>query len=272
MSYLYYQLEKKGQIAWIYMNRPEKKNAMNPPAWTELIPIMKDIDEDDQIRVAIIAARGSIFCAGIDLIEMIPTIPELSDKDQKGGVKQRLIKKILVMQEGLSCIEKCRKPVIAAVHGKCIGAGLDLICACDIRLCTEDAEFSLREAAIAIVADMGVLQRLPHIVGQGITREMAYTANYINSKKAKDANLINEVYSDYDSLLKGAGEMAQVIASNSPIAVKAAKDVLNYGIGKSINDGLVYNAAMSADIIPSNDLIEAFTAFAQKRKPDFSGT
>src|SRR4030042_3190117 len=139
MEYVFYQLEKKAPIAWVYLNRPEKKNAMNPPAWTELIPIMKDCDEDDQIRVVVIAGKGSMFCAGIDLVGMIPELPELMEKEQLGGVKLSLLQKILRMQDGLSCIERCRKPVIAAVHGKCIGAGLDLITACDMRLCTEDA-------------------------------------------------------------------------------------------------------------------------------------
>jgi enoyl-CoA hydratase len=271
MSYEYYLLEKKPPIAWIYLNRPDKKNAMNPPAWKELIPIMQEIDQDPDIRVSIIAGKGEIFCAGIDLITMVGELPEIMDKDQKGAVKLKLIKKIYSLQDGLTCIDKSTKPVIAAVHGKCIGAGLDMITCCDIRLCTEDAEFSLREVAVGFVADVGVLQRIPHIVGQGITRELAYTAKNISSKKAKDIFLVNEIFKDRDELMAGAEKMALEIAANSPLAVQATKHVLNYGIGKSIDENLKYVAAISANIIPSNDLMEAFTAFSQKRKPNFTG-
>lgn len=147
-----------------------------------------------------------------------------------------------------------------------------MITACDIRLCSQDATFSLREAAVGFVADVGVLQRLPQIVGQGITRELAYTAKNIDARRAKEILLINEVYADREALLAAAEEMAIQIAENSPLAVQATKDVLKYGIGKSIDDGLQYVATMSANIIPSDDLMEAFTAFGEKRKPRFSGT
>jgi enoyl-CoA hydratase len=272
MDYVFYQVEKKPPLAWVYLNRPEKKNAMNPPAWVELIPIMKDLDEDEQIRAVIIAGRGTIFCGGIDLIGMIPELPELMDKEQKGGVKLKLYQKIIRMQEGLSCIEQCRKPVIAAVHGKCIGAGLDLITACDIRLCTVDAEFSLREAAVAFVADMGVLQRLSNISGQGIVRELAYTAKNISAVRAKEIHLVNETYPDMNALMKAAEDLAMEIAGNSPIAVKATKMVLNQLVASQSSENLIFNAVMSAAVIPSNDLFEAVTAFTQKRKPTFSGS
>ncbi len=272
MEYKFYKVEKKAPIAWVYLNRPEKKNAMNPPAWTELIPVMKDLDEDDEIRVIIIAGKGTIFCGGIDLLGMIPDLPELTDKEQKGGVKLKLYEKILRMQDGLSCIEQCRKPVIAAIHGKCIGAGLDMITACDIRLCTEDAEFSLREAAVGFVADMGVLQRISNIVGQGITRELAFTARNVTAKRAREMHLVNELFKNQDELMKGAEQMAMEIAGNSPIAVKATKLVLNRLVAGQVKESLVFNATMSAAVIPSNDLFEAVTAFTQKRKPTFTGS
>jgi enoyl-CoA hydratase len=271
-DYKFYLVEKKPPIAWVYLNRPEKRNAMNPPAWKELIPIFEDLDNDGSIRVVIISGKGKCFTGGIDLIEMSASLPEIADKEQKGGVKRKLLKSIYPLQETMTCIERCSKPVIAAVHGYCVGAGLDMITACDIRLCSEDATFSLREAAVAIVADVGVLQRIPHIVGQGITRELAFTAKYINAKRAKEVLLINEVFPDYDSLIKGAEELAMEIAEQSPLAVQSAKDVLNFGIGKSVDDGLKYVASMSTNITPSDDLFEAATAFVEKRKPKFPGT
>jgi enoyl-CoA hydratase len=272
MAYTYYMVEKKPPIAWVYLNRPEKKNAMNQPAWTELIPIMKELDDDEEIRVIILAGKGTMFCGGIDLLGMIPQLPELMEKEQKGGVKLSLYRKILNMQDGLSCIEQCRKPVIAAVHGKCIGAGLDMITACDIRLCTDDAEFSLREAAVAIVADMGVLQRISTIAGQGVVRELAYTAKNISAKRALEVNLVNATFRDQDGLMRGAEEMAMEIAANSPLAVKAAKMVLNQMFAAQVRESLAFNAALSTCIIPSNDLYEAVGAFSQKRKPSFTGS
>jgi len=221
--------------------------------------------------VIIVAGKGSDFCVGIDLMGMMGELPELMDPEQKGGVKWQLLKKIYPLQETMTSMEKIRKPVIAAVQGYCIGAGLDMISACDIRLCTKDAQFCLKEAAVGFVADVGVLQRLPLIVGQGITRELAFTAKNITAERAEKIMLVNGVYEDYKTLLAGAEKMAQQIADNSPLAVQASKDVLNFGVGKSIDDGLKYVASISANIIPSHDLMEAVTAFMEKRKPKFTG-
>jgi len=255
----------------VWLNRPAKKNAMNPPAWHELPPIMADLDADDAIRAVIIAARGPAFCAGIDLIAMAAELPELLEKEQKGGVKRRLMHKIFPLQETMTCIERCRKPVICAIHGYCVGAGLDMATACDIRLCSAEAVFSLREAAVGFVADVGVLQRLPLIVGQGIARELAFTAANFDAVRARQMLLVNAVFDDAEGLLAGARDLALQIAGNSPLAVQASKEVLNYGIGKSVADGLRYVASMSANIIPSDDLTEAMTAFIEKRKPRFPG-
>ena len=270
-KYEYYIVEKKPPIAWVYLNRPEKKNAMNLPAWREAMPIFDDLDKDPAIRVVIISGKGPCFTAGIDLMSMMEAVPEILNNEQKGGIKWSLLSKIYPLQETMTCIEKCRKPVIAAIHGYCVGAGLDMATACDIRLCSEDAIFSLRETAVGFVADVGVLQRIPLIVGQGIARELAYSAKDISAARAKEILLVNEVYKDYEELMKKAEKLAMEIAERSPLAVQASKEVLNYGIGKSVSDGLRYVASISANIIPSDDLMEAFTAFAEKRKPNFTG-
>jgi len=267
----YYLVEKKGPIAWVYLNRPAKKNAMHPPAWHDAPAIFTELDEDPEVRVIIVAGKGADFCVGIDLMGMMAELPELMDAEQKGGVKWQLLKKIYPLQETMTAMEKIRKPVIAAVHGYCIGAGLDMITACDIRLCTKDAQFCLKEAAVGFVADVGVLQRLPLIVGQGITRELAFTAKNITAERAEQIMLVNQVVEDYETLLAEAEKMALEIAENSPLAVQASKDVLNFGVGKTIDDGLKYVASISANIIPSHDLMEAVTAFMEKRKPKFTG-
>ncbi len=270
-GYEFYQVEKKPPIAWVYLNRQEKKNAMNPPAWKESIPIFEDLDADKEIRVVVISGRGPCFSAGIDLMGMAGELPELMDGEQKGGVKWRLLKRIYALQDAISCIERCRKPVIAAIHGYCIGAGLDMASACDFRICTEDAVFSLREAAVGFVADVGVLQRIPRIIGQGYARELAYTAKNFDAESARQMLLVNEVYDGYDALMDGAEKTALRIAANSPLAVKASKEVLNFGAGRTVEESLKYVATISANIIPSKDLMEAMTAFAEKRKPEFTG-
>lgn len=270
-NYEFYHVEKKPPVAWVYLNRPDKKNAMNPPAWKEIIPIFEDIDADKDIRAVIISGKGPCFSAGIDLVGMSRELPELMENEQKGGIKWRLLKKIYALQDAISCIEWCRKPVIAAIHGHCIGAGLDMATACDIRLCTSDAVFSLREAAVGFVADVGVLQRIPRIVGQGYARELAYTAKNFEAASAKEMLLVNAVYEGYDALMDGARKMAEKIAANSPLAVEASKDVLNFSMGRPNDEGLKYVASVSTNIIPSKDLMEAMTAFAEKRKPNFSG-
>ncbi|HPA84739.1 MAG TPA: crotonase/enoyl-CoA hydratase family protein [Deltaproteobacteria bacterium] len=270
-SYNFYRVEKKGHVAWVFLNRPEKKNAMGPDAWKEIIPIFVDIDTDDEIRVAVIAGEGKDFSAGIDIMGMAPMVPTLKNWDMSAKGTVNLFKAIFPLQDAMTCVEKCSKPVICAFHGYCIGAALDLGSACDIRLASEDAKISLREAAVSIIADVGVLQRLPHIVGQGVTREMAFTAKFIDAKRAKEVNLVNAVYPDREALLKAAGELADEIAAQAPLAVQGAKDVLNYCRGKSIADGLEYVAARSAMILPSEDLAETMAAFMEKRPPKYKG-
>jgi len=270
-DYEFYKIEKKGPVAWVYLNRPEKNNAMNLPAWTEAVPVFESLDTDPDIRAVVVAGKGNCFCAGLDLMEMASAVPELAEPNPQGGSKWRLVRKISALQETMNVIERCRKPVIAAIHGHCIGAGLDMAAACDVRLCTADAQFSLKEAAIGIVADVGALQRLPRIVGQGITRELAFTAAFIDAQRARNVLLVNEVFSDLDDLMASAQAMAETISENSPLAVQAAKEVLNYSAGRPVEDGLRYVSGTSANIIPSADLMEAVAAFAEKRKPKFTG-
>ena len=134
-TYQFYRVEKHPPVGWVYLNRPDKKNAMNPPAWQEAPSIFADLDRDDTIRVVVLAAEGPSFSVGIDLVEMAAAVPEITAPGQGGGVKWRLLGRIHQLQETMNCIARCRKPVIAAIHGHCFGAGLDMATACDMRLC-----------------------------------------------------------------------------------------------------------------------------------------
>lgn len=270
-KYKVFEVEREGNIAWVFMNRPDKLNACGPDFWREIINVMEEMDADDDVRVVILAGRGKAFTSGIDLIAMAPEVPALTEKGVMGRKKMELVKKILNLQDSITALEKCRKPVIAAIHGYCIGAGVDIITACDIRLAAYDATFSVREVRLAIVADVGTLQRLPRIVGEGFAKELTYTAKDIDAKRAGEMGLINSVYPDKDALYAGAKEMAEEIAEQSPLAVMSAKEVINYCRDKTVADGLDYVAQRSANILPSDDLFEALTAFAERRKPKFTG-
>ncbi|MCX7943460.1 MAG: enoyl-CoA hydratase-related protein [Deltaproteobacteria bacterium] len=269
MDYKFYKVDKEQDIGYIYLNRPEKKNALNYTAFLELPQIISEMDSDDEIRVIIIGSSGDTFSSGIDLFDMSNEIEEIRNPDQKGHTKWTLIKKIRKLQDTVNCLQNTDKPTIAAVNGLCIGAGLDLISGCDIRLCSKDAKFSLKEASVGFVADMGVLQRLPLIIGEGNTRELAFTARFIDSETALRIHLVNEVFEDKSSLMAGARNIALEIASNSPIAVRATKRVLNFISEEQIKRGLDFVASISANIIPSEDLYEAINAFLEKRRPEF---
>jgi enoyl-CoA hydratase len=173
--------------------------------------------------------------------------------------------------ECCNIIEECKKPVIAAVHGACVGAGLDIISACDIRLCSEDATFSLREAGIGLVADMGSIQRLPMVIGQGFTREMAFTARFFTAKEAERMHLVNAVYPDREALLEGARNLAATIADNPPLAVQNSKEVLNRCRYLQVWEGMLLSGQMNRIMFGTEDFKEAAMAFLQKRKPVFKG-
>jgi enoyl-CoA hydratase len=270
-SYKVFEIKKKDHIAWVFMNRPEKLNACGPDFWREIIDVMNEMDTDDDVRVVILAANGKAFTTGIDLVGMVPELPTLTEKGVQGGKRFKLVKDIMRLQESITCVDRCRKPVIAAVHGWCIGAGVDLISACDIRLASADARFSVREARVAIVADVGTLQRLPRIIGEGRAKELTYTAKDITAERAGEIGLLNEVFPDRDALYAAAEEMAREICDSSPLAVMAAKEVINYCRDKTVADGLDYVANRSANILPSDDFFEAIAAFAERRKPKFTG-
>jgi len=270
-KYKVFEIEKRDHIGWVFMNRPKKLNAVGSDFFREVHDVMGDMDDDDDIRVIILAGRGRCFTAGTDLFGLFSEVPGITERGVMGRKRYNLVKFFLEGQESISIFDKVRKPVIAAIHSYCIGAGVDIITACDIRLASEDALFSVREARLGICADVGTLQRLPRIVGEGYAKELTYTTKDIDAQKAKDIGLLNEVYKDVDSLFAGAEAMAKEIAEQSPLAIMSAKEVMNYCRDKSVADGLNYVAQRSANILPSEDVFEAFKAFTEKRKPNFTG-
>jgi enoyl-CoA hydratase len=168
-------------------------------------------------------------------------------------------------------VARCQKPVIAAVHGYCLGGGIDLISACDIRLAAANAVFSVRETRMAMVADVGTLQRLPGIIGKGHVAELVFTGDDIGAERAREIALVNHVFPDQETTLATARAMAGRIAANSPLAVTGTKRVLAYCDGKSVDDGLTYVATWNAAFVTSEDLAEAMASFVEKRRPVYRG-
>ena len=268
MGYDHLEIEHTGQVATVWLNRPEKLNAMSEDMWVDLPTAMADLDADDLVRAVILAGRGPSFTVGID-IGMLSSL-------QPSGLSQaqanhRLYTQIRQLQLTASCLADSPKPVIAAVHGHCLGAGMDLITACDIRYGSADSVFSIRETRMAIVADVGTLQRLPAIVGSGHTAELAFTGSDIDGTRAAEIGLLNRVLPDATATHSAALELASQIGANSPLVVRGIKAVLAAGSNRSTADALEFVARWNAAHLISGDLMEALAAFVEKRPPDFKG-
>lgn len=266
MSYQNLEIVIEDHVATVTLARTESMNALSLSFTTEIATAFRELGANDEVRVIVLASKAKAFCAGLDL-------KEFAAIGMKGTAKSSLEfpEKLRALFESCDGIEACPKPVIAAVNGMCIGGGLDIISACDIRLCTQDATFSLREAAIGLVADMGVLQRLPHVIGQGFTREMAFTARFYKAEEAEKMGLVNAVYPDAPAMMDGANKLARQIAANAPLAVQATKEVLNVSRQATVQDGMSLAKHKNMVLMLSQDLKEAFVSFMEKRKPDFKG-
>jgi enoyl-CoA hydratase/carnithine racemase len=261
-----FKIVKEGYVAWLVLNRPEKRNSMTDEFFTELGESFRTFDADPEVRVVVVRAEGKGFTAGLDLAAASSLIG-----DGSAANREALRKRILAIQDAISAVERCRKPVIAAVHGWCIGGGVDLTSACDIRLAARDAVFSIRETRIGIIADLGTLQRLPSIIGHGWTRELALTGRDFTAEEALKMGFITRLCEDRDTLLREAKTLADVIAGLPPLTVQGTKEVLLQSRDEGVGPGLAYVAQKNAAQIPSEDMLEAVAAFLEKRQPTFKG-
>ncbi len=273
-------IEHDEGVATVWLDRAEARNAMGLDLWRDLPRAMAAVGADLAVRAVVIAAKGPHFSVGLDLKAMGNMLANGGNDEGAGtgtpaasmAARGRAARtEVLRLQDAITAVARCPKPVIAAVHGYCIGGGVDLIAACDIRLASADAVFSVREAKMAIVADLGSLQRLPAIVGPGHLAELAYTGKDITAERAKEIGLVNDVAADADGVVKSAHAMAAEIASNSPLAVQGTKAVLAANEGRTVAEGLDYVATWNAGMLASDDLTEAVTAFMEKRTPKFTG-
>ena len=271
-----FSVERDGHVATLWLDSPDRRNAMGRAFFGDLPGLVDDLTDDPEVRAIVIAARGPAFTVGLDLKEMGGT---LSGGPGSGGGKSsdalrrtQAYREIKKLQDSFTTLADCPKPTIAAVHGWCIGGGIDLITCCDIRLASADAKFSVRETKVAIVADIGTLQRLPTIIPKGHVAELVFTGKDIPADRAKEIGLVNDVLPDADSVVKAAHELAAEIAANPPLVVQGAKQVMRASDGRPASDGLDYVAVWNSAFLQSNDLLEAMAAFIEKRPPDFTGT
>ena len=265
------RVERKDHVAEVTLLGPGKGNAMGPDFWRELPSVFGELDADPDIRAIVLTGSGKNFSYGLDLPAMMGDWAGMLGGDSLAGPRTEFLGTIRRLQAAVSSIAECRKPVIAAVSGWCIGGGVDVISACDIRLAGADAKFSVREVKVAIVADIGSLQRLVGIIGEGHLRELALTGKDIDAARAEKIGLVNDVYADQDAVLAAAHELADEIAANPPLVVQGTKDVLGHEREARVADGLRYVAAWNSAFLPSKDLGEAVSAFLERRPPKFSG-
>lgn len=268
MAYETMCLKIEDGIAHVELTRGSEFNTMNKAFWPEMVKIFGEIENDPLARVVVLSGQGRHFTSGLDLNDFTAGLTATEGEPARSA--EALRRTILNMQETMSVLDRCRLPVLAAIQGACIGGGIDLISACDIRYCTEDAFFCVQETNIGMTADVGTLQRLPHMLPYGILRELTYTGRRMMASEAREWGLVNKIYSDRAALLNGVKEIAQEIASKSPLTTVGNKEMLNYARDHSIQDGLNYVATWNAAMLSRADLGEAFLAKKEKRDPLFN--
>jgi len=273
-TYQYETLEVKTEapfVSHVIINRPEKLNAMNKSFWREMRECFHALNDDADCRAVVISGAGRAFTSGLDLQDMGDFFTTIQSEEDLARKAKTFYNFIRSYQDSFTAVEKCQKPVIAAVHSACIGGGVDLISSADIRYCTEDAIFQIKEVELGLAADVGTVQRLPKIVGNdSIVRELAYSARKFPADEAKSIGFVGRVFKDKASMMEAALSLASQIASISPVAVQGTKINLNYSRDHTVDESLEYMARWNSIMLQSEDLTKAVMALMAKQKATFS--
>ena len=263
------RLSLADKVATVTLNRPDKANAMNWQMWQDIRSAMQWADRTPEVRAVVLQGEGKHFTSGIDLTMMMGLQGQIQD-DCDGRMREKLRALILELQDTLTSLERCRKPVLAAIHAGCVGGGVDLVSCADMRYCSADAYFTIKEIDIGMVADVGTLQRLPKLIGsQGLVRELAYTGRKVDAEEALRIGLVNRVFATREDLHAGVRELALQIAAKSPLSIRGTKEILNHTRDHSVADGLQYMASWNAAMLMSQDLMTAMMASMSKQTPEF---
>ncbi|HEX6958574.1 MAG TPA: crotonase/enoyl-CoA hydratase family protein [Ferrovibrio sp.] len=268
MTYETFDFSIDEHVARIVFNRPDKANAMILPFWQEMVDVFAEIEDRPEIRAVVISSTGRHFTGGLDLSAFGSIAAEMLQGD-RGRVGEQMRRTVAEMQETFAVIDRCRVPVLAAVQGGCVGGGVDLISACDMRYSTKDAWFCIQEINIGMTADVGTLQRLPHLIPAGLVRELAYTGRRLPADEAFRAGLVNAVFDSQEAMLAAVLEIARTIAAKSPLAIHGTKEMLNYTRDHSVADALNYMQVWQAGMFLTQDLAEQMQANQQKRPAKF---
>ncbi|MBB6341210.1 enoyl-CoA hydratase [Pseudomonas fluvialis] len=268
MTYKSFTVTLAEHIAHVQLSRPEALNSMNADFWVELPQCMRDIEASGEARVIVISSTGKHFSAGMDLgvFSNPKSVPMGGDP---GRMAENLRRVVLQLQATLSSLEEVRLPVLAAIHGGCIGGALDMVCAADCRYATSDAYFTIKETELGMTADVGTLQRLPKLIPQGVVRELAFTGRNFSAQEALALGLVNQVFESQEAMLDGVMAIAAQIAKHSPLAVTGCKEMLNYSRDHSVADSLKYMATWQSGMFRPHDMMKTFQAKATKSQAQF---
>lgn len=266
-------IEKRDAVAILWLDRVEKYNAMSTAVWSGIPEALAEIVKDETIGAIVMAGRGKHFCVGIDLAESMINPNQGTEEASQATANIKQLELTTQFQQAITSVADCPLPVIGVIQGFCLGAGVDLITACDIRVASTDAIFSVRETRIGLVADVGTLQRLPKIINPGHVAELAYTGKDIDAQRAEKIGLVNDVYDSVELALDAGVELAKEIAANSPMAVRGTKYILQQSENLTTDQSLMVNGMFTLmTSLKSNDLKEGIQAFAERRPAKFTGS
>ncbi|MGI9602986.1 MAG: crotonase/enoyl-CoA hydratase family protein [Acidimicrobiales bacterium] len=270
MTHRCFEVTEDGHVAHVVLNRPDELNTMVPEFWEELPAIVNEISDRGRARAIVVSSTGRHFTAGMDLsVFSGSALGEDADSVETGRIRAQLRLTALRLQESFSALEKARMPVLCAIQGGCIGGGVDMVTAADMRYASADAFFCIQEINIGMTADVGTLQRLPKLVPEGVVRELAYTGRRMTAQRAYEVGLVNEVFETHDDLVNGVLDIAGEIATKSPLAVWGSKEMITYSRDHSTADALNYIATWQTGMFQPADMMESFAAKSDKRDPAF---
>ena len=264
-----FDVEINNSIAHIRFNRPEKRNSMNEDFWTMFPKEVEGLDDSGEIRALIVSSTGPHFSAGIDLSMFKDDIVENETDNELGRSRGYFLQQLRFLQNAVSCLEAARFPVVTAVQGGCIGGGIDLITAADIRICTKDAFFLIEEINVGLAADIGTIQRLPKIIPAGIAREWTMLGEKVSADRAKEVGLVSSLHDNHEEMMKDAFEIAEKLASKTPLAMWVTKETLNYSRDHTVKESLENVALWNAATLHKEDVMSTMMSKMQKKKPEY---
>ena len=269
MNHECFEVELRDRVAHVRLSRPEKRNSMNARFWAELPALISDLERDGEARAIVLSSTGPHFSTGMD----VSVFASKSVDDDVMKARQRAARfydTVLRLQRSFNCLEEARIPVLAAIQGGCIGAGVDLVTACDMRYATQDAYFTIYETNLAMTADVGTFPRICKLMPDGIVRELAYTGRQMPASEALQYGLINKVFDCQDEMIESVLQIAASIATKAPLAVYGCKRMILHARDHSVADTLDYVALWNASFFQQQEVTEAMTAMAEKRPGDFA--